>query len=92
MEKTKVVEDARTRTAAAIEAVENASGVPAPGTIRRLHRDDRPDPAWVRGRCPECGDDLVSNMYYIGGRGYLIRWECWNSLGEDPACRYYKVL
>jgi hypothetical protein len=25
--------------------------------------EGRPDPQWVRGRCPECGDDLVSNLY-----------------------------
>lgn len=55
-------------------------------------RDERPDPQWIRGRCPECGDDLVSNLYYIGGKGYLLRWECWSSLGESPACGYYKVL
>jgi len=53
---------------------------------------ERPDPQWVRGRCPECGDDLVSNLYYIGGKGYLLCWECWGSLGENPACRYRRVL
>jgi hypothetical protein len=52
----------------------------------------RPDPQWVRGRCPECGDDLVSNLYYVGGKGYLIVWECWASLGDAPGCRYRKVL
>ena len=52
----------------------------------------RPDPQWVRGRCPECGDDLVSNLYYIGGKGYLLVWQCWSSLGESPTCRYQKVL
>ena len=57
-----------------------------------IAREARPDPQWVRGRCPECGDDLVSNLYYIGGKGYLLVWECWASLGEDPACRYRKVL
>jgi hypothetical protein len=54
--------------------------------------DGRPDPQWVRGRCPECGDDLVSNLYYIGGKGYLMIWECWNSLGENPRCTYRRVL
>lgn len=54
--------------------------------------EGRPDPEWVRGRCPECGDDLVSNLYYIGGRGYLIKWQCWSSLSESPTCRYEKVL
>ena len=37
----------------------------------------RPRPEWVRGQCPQCGDDLVSNCYYVGGRGYLICHECW---------------
>jgi hypothetical protein len=52
----------------------------------------RPDPSWVRGRCPVCGDELVSNLYYLGGKGYLLRWECWASLGDDPTCSYRKVL
>lgn len=57
-----------------------------------LTTDGRPDPQWVRGRCPECGDDLVSNMYYIGGKGYLVIWECWGSLSEQPGCTYRRVL
>ena len=64
----------------------------AGASIARRTQETRPDPQWVRGRCPECGDDLVSNLYYIGGKGYLLVWECWASLGEDPACRYRKVL
>ncbi len=52
----------------------------------------RPDPQWVRGRCPECGDDLISNMYFSLGDGYIIRWECWNSRGDDPQCSYRRVL
>ena len=59
---------------------------------RSLGSDDRPQPEWIRGRCPECGDDLVSNLYYIGGKGYLLTWECWSSLGDAPKCRYRKVL
>jgi hypothetical protein len=55
-------------------------------------RAKRPDPAWVRGRCPLCGDDVVSNLYYFGGKGYLVRWECWSSLGEEPSCGYRKDL
>ncbi len=51
-----------------------------------------PSPEWVRGRCPECGDHLVSNCYYVGGRGYLICWECWSSLSERPTCQYRKVI
>jgi hypothetical protein len=57
-----------------------------------LDSEDRPRPEWVRGRCPECGDELVSNLYYVGGRGYLVRWECWASLRNDPQCGFYKVL
>jgi hypothetical protein len=57
-----------------------------------VHKDGRPDAEWVRGKCPVCGDDLVSNLYYIGGQGYLVRWECWSSLGEEPSCEYRRVL
>lgn len=53
---------------------------------------DRPRPEWVRGACPQCGDDLVSNCYYVGGKGYLIAWECWASLGPSPTCHYRKVV
>ena len=55
-------------------------------------RADRPRPEWVRGKCPQCGDDLVSNCYYVGGRGYLICWECWSSLTHNPSCTYREVL
>lgn len=54
--------------------------------------DDRPDPEGVRGRCPECGDYLVSNCYYIKDRGYLIVWECWGSLRDEATCNYKRVL
>ena len=52
----------------------------------------RPKPSAVRGRCPECGEELVSNLYYIGGQGYLMVWECWASLGENAQCTYRCVL
>lgn len=52
----------------------------------------RPKAEWVRGICPQCGQPLVSNCYYIGGRGYLVTWDCWASLGMNPTCRYRKVL
>lgn len=52
----------------------------------------RPDPDWVRGKCPHCGGLLVSNAYYISGKGYYIAWECWNSLGEAKSCDYRRVL
>ncbi|MDX1931098.1 MAG: hypothetical protein SFU56_00690 [Capsulimonadales bacterium] len=54
--------------------------------------DGRPHPDWVRGRCPECGDDLVSSMYHVRGRGYLLCWECWGARGESGACTYRRVL
>ena len=95
MEMGVVVEE--NKTVPEVERVEPAPGgtrrpgVSPPGT-RTLRSDDRPQPEWVRGRCPECGDDLVSNLYYIGGKGYLLTWECWSSLGEAPRCHYRKVL
>jgi hypothetical protein len=55
-------------------------------------RAGRPDPEWVRGRCPMCGEDVVSNCYYVGGKGYIIVWECWASLAETPTCDYRRVL
>jgi hypothetical protein len=51
----------------------------------------RPDPKWVRGRCPECGDDLVSNLYYVSGQ-YVLAWECWSSLASDARCTYRRIL
>jgi hypothetical protein len=51
-----------------------------------------PAPELVRGRCPDCGDHLVSNCYYVGGRGYIICWECWSSLNDRPTCNYRKVI
>lgn len=53
---------------------------------------ERPEPEWVRGVCPRCGEELVSNSYYVGGRGYLVLWECWGSLVKDPTCDYRRVL
>lgn len=57
-----------------------------------MRTDDRPDARWIRGRCPECGDYVVSNCYYIRGKGYLIVWECWSSHKDEPTCSYRKVL
>ncbi len=54
--------------------------------------DTMPRPEWVRGECPQCGAAVVSNCYYVGGRGYLIVHECWASLADKPACTYRKVL
>ena len=55
-------------------------------------RCDRPDPDWVRGRCPLCGEEVVSNCYYVGGKGYIIVWECWASLSDTATCDYRRVL
>jgi transcription elongation factor Elf1 len=55
-------------------------------------RQKRPNPDWIRGVCPRCGEELVSNCYYVKGRGYLVVWECWSSRTEDPACDYRRVL
>jgi hypothetical protein len=53
---------------------------------------EAPDPEWVRGTCPACGAALVSNSYYIGGKGYILVWECWERLGPSPSCDYRRVL
>ena len=53
---------------------------------------DRPRPEWVRGKCPSCGDDVVSNCYYVGGAGYRIIWECWGSLSAPATCDYRKAI
>lgn len=52
----------------------------------------RPDPSWVRGTCPDCGEQTVGNLYYVGGKGYICRIECWASLSETPTCDYRKVM
>ena len=76
-------------TNAAVESVRQAFDKSAHGADGLR---ERPDPEWVRGKCPQCGDDLVSNCYYVGGRGYLVTWDCWASLGSQPTCNYRKVL
>ena len=53
---------------------------------------DRPRPEWIRGSCPDCGELIVCNVYYVGGKGYMTIWECWASLGTAPTCSYRKVL
>lgn len=59
---------------------------------QRTAKNERPDPAWVRGRCPECGDELVSHLYYKRNEGYVIVWKCFSSMGDEPTCTYEKVL
>ena len=51
---------------------------------------DKPLEAWVRGICPQCGDTVIANAYYLGGK-YLITHECWSSFGENPTCEYRKM-
>lgn len=46
------------------------------------------DLQWIRGTCPACGGGLLSNLYYVEGRGYLLVMECAESLSERPACNY----
>ena len=48
--------------------------------------------AAVRGRCPVCGDELVSLATYGDASGYLIVWECVQAGGENPACDYRRIL
>jgi hypothetical protein len=52
----------------------------------------KPDPEWIRGVCPKCGAELVSNSYYVAGRGYLVIWECWSAVSDEPTCDYRRVL
>lgn len=60
--------------------------------IRTGKRADRPLLTWVRGTCPTCKNPVVANSYYVGGKGYQIVHECWESLGENPTCNYRHVL
>jgi len=92
MEKVLVVETESVRTPPQSLVSPGLSPLPSGGNPARHATGERPEPQSVRGRCPECGDDLVSNLYYIPGEGYLIRWECWSSLSEDARCHYRKVL
>ncbi len=56
-------------------------------------REERPEPEWVRSKCPMCGEVVVSNCYYVGKiKSYLIVWECWASLGDERTCDYRRVL
>ena len=74
-------------TKAAVESV--------PESVRQASdgkADGPPAPAWVRGACPLCGAPVVSNAYYVGGRGYKILFECWESLRATPACTYRQAL
>jgi hypothetical protein len=63
-----------------------------PGCSPVPSESEPPRPEWVRGRCPLCGDFVVSNTYYVDGRGYLIAWECAASLSEPATCDYRRIL
>lgn len=52
---------------------------------------DNPPPSIVRGNCPDCGGDVVANLYWNTARGYLLRYECWDSLRPAGHCAYYAV-
>jgi hypothetical protein len=54
--------------------------------------EKRPKARHVRGNCPECGAVLLSNLYYIEGKGYLLIWECEAGLMEEPTCTYRRVI
>ena len=62
--------------------------------IRQGYNEETNEPLeeWIRGVCPQCEGKLVSNVYYVGGKGYICVWECWNSLRAEPTCSYRKVL
>lgn len=60
--------------------------------LKRVWRDDRPDPKQVREQCPCCGSVLVSNWYYRDGKGWVLQWECWESQGEKPQCKFRMVV
>lgn len=56
-------------------------------------RAARRPPTLIRcGHCPVCGDDAVSEVSYVEGRGYLMRARCWSSFGDDPSCDWARVL
>ena len=75
--------DTSTETNATVKSVRQAYDGPAA---------DQPKPEWIRSICPLCAGPVVSNCYYVGGRGYLCVWEGGHSLGEAPTCSYRKVL
>jgi hypothetical protein len=64
-------------------------GVPLSPQARR---SERPDPNDVRAVCPVCGSDVVSGAYYVPGRGYILRWTCWEAMGRPPSCDFKRVL
>jgi len=43
----------------------------------------------IVGRCPECGDSLLSNLYWHPEKGYLLRYECVSALLPNGRCHFY---
>jgi hypothetical protein len=46
----------------------------------------------VRGLCPMCGGEVIANLYYVQGKGYILMYECVGSLREEQVCDYRRVL
>lgn len=55
-------------------------------------RSIEPPPGLIRGRCPHCGDHLVSHIYWAESRGYICKWKCWESIAINPKCDYVYVV
>lgn len=53
--------------------------------------DERPPDSIKRGSCPDCGGDLVANLYCHEQRGYLLRYECWEGILPGGVCDFYTV-
>jgi len=51
--------------------------------------EERPPQEIERGRGPECGETLVANLYWHPEHGYLLRYECWESLKPEGRCGFY---
>lgn len=60
----------------------------AHGAVPENTEECPPDEVIV-GRCPECGERLVSNLYWHTEHGYLLRYECWESLMPNGRCNFY---
>lgn len=54
--------------------------------------EPKPDDIFSRGACPKCGHVLISNLYWVEGKGYLFLWECWNALQPVTTCDYRRTL
>lgn len=53
--------------------------------------DERPPESIKRGICPDCGGELVANLYSHDTRGYLLRYECWEGILPGGTCVFYAV-